>query len=245
MRTAVIIPTYNERENIEALIEEILALPISAHIIVVDDNSLDGTGEVAEELAQRHQEVGVIHRPGKLGLGTAYIAGFKRALALGTEYIVTMDADFSHQPCYLPRLVAEGKKSGLVIGSRYIEGGGISRWSLARRILSWGGNTTARLVLGLEARDCTSGFRCYRREVLESIDLDGTFSSGYSFLIEMLYRCQQMGHRISEVPIIFEDRHGGASKVSRREVFKALYTVLRLGRERVLAASRGKSQWNT
>jgi len=240
VRTTIVIPTYNESENIEALIEEILALPISVHIIVVDDNSPDGTGEIADRLARRHQRVEVIHRPGKLGLGTAYIAGFKRALALGAELIVTMDADFSHQPAYLPQLVAKSEKSGLVIGSRYVEGGGIRYWSPVRRLLSWGGNTLARLVLGLWARDCTAGFRCYRREVLESIDLDSIFSDGYSFLIEVLYRCQRKGHRIAEVPIIFEDRRHGISKISRREVMKALYTILRLGLERASTAIRGK-----
>lgn len=239
MKNTVIIPTYNERENVKALIEEILSLPISAHIIVVDDNSPDGTGEVAEELAERHQEVEVIHRPGKLGLGTAYITGFKRALALGADCIITMDADFSHHPRYLPQLLAASEGGSLVIGSRYIKGGGIRCWSLWRRLMSWWGNTSAHLILGLQARDCTAGFRCYRREALESIDLDRIFSDGYSFLIEMLYRCQRMGYRIAEVPIVFEDRRHGASKISRREVFKALYTLMRLGFERIFG--RGKS----
>ena len=253
MKTAVIIPTYNERDNIEALTKEILALrgdPSTAlslcseetldnttEIIIVDDNSPDGTGEIADELAKTHQEVKVIHRPAKLGLGTAYIAGFKEALALGADRILTMDADFSHNPRYIPHLVAESENAQVVIGSRYVDGGDTVNWGLWRRILSRGANTFARLVLGLKAHDCTAGFRCYHREVLESIELDKIFSDGYSFLIEMLYKCQQQGWEISEVPIIFEDRRRGASKISQKEIFKALYTVLSLGWQRIF--SRG------
>jgi len=253
VKTAVIIPTYNERDNIEALTKEILALrgdPSTAlslcseetldnttEIIIVDDNSPDGTGEIADELAKTHQEVKVIHRPAKLGLGTAYIAGFKEALALGADRILTMDADFSHNPRYIPHLVAESENAQVVIGSRYVDGGDTVNWGLWRRILSRGANTFARLVLGLKAHDCTAGFRCYHREVLESIELDKIFSDGYSFLIEMLYKCQQQGWEISEVPIIFEDRRRGASKISQKEIFKALYTVLSLGWQRIF--SRG------
>ena len=254
MKTAIIIPTYNESDNIEALVKEILALRAGAlthlhlcsgealghatEIIIVDDNSPDGTGEIADELARTYQEVKVIHRPAKLGLGTAYIAGFKKALALGADCILTMDADFSHNPRYIPRLVAKSEDAQVVIGSRYVDGGGTVNWGLWRRILSKGANTFARLVLGLKAHDCTAGFRCYRREVLESTELDKIFSDGYSFLIEMLYRCQQQGWEISEVPIIFEDRRRGASKISQKEIFKALYTVLSLGWQWILG--RGK-----
>jgi len=241
MKTAIIIPTYNESDNIEALTKEILALrPASGEtpgntteVIIVDDNSPDGTGDIADQLTKAYPGITAIHRPGKLGLGTAYITGFKEALALGADRIVTMDADFSHHPRYIPDLVAKTRDAQLVIGSRYVDGGGTLNWGLRRRILSRGANTFARLVLGLKAHDCTAGFRCYRREVLESIELDEIFSDGYSFLIEMLYKCQRKGWEIGEVPIIFEDRRRGASKISQREIFKALYTVLCLGWQRI------------
>ncbi len=233
MKTAVIIPTYNESDNIEALAKEILALGDITEIIIVDDNSPDGTGEIADELAKVYRGVKVIHRPAKLGLGTAHIAGFKEALALGADCIVTMDADLSHHPSYIPDLIAKSRIAHLVIGSRYVDGGGTMHWGLRRQILSRGANTFARLALGLSAHDCTAGFRCYRREVLESIELDEIFSNGYSFLIEMLYKCQRKGWEIGEVPVIFEDRRHGASKISHREIFKALYTVLCLVWERV------------
>ena len=234
MKTAVIIPTYNEKENIRILIGELLALPLPLETIIVDDNSPDGTGEIADELAKTHPQVHVIHRPRKLGLGTAHIAGFKKALEMGMDCVLTMDADFSHHPRYIPALVEKCKEADLVIGSRYVRGGGTLYCTLPRRILSWGANAFAKTVLWLHARDCTAGFRCYRREVLESISLDEIFSNGYSFLIEMLYRCQQQGWRIAEVPIIFENRRRGASKISRQEILRAMYTVLRLGGERLL-----------
>ena len=253
MKTAVIIPTYNESDNIETLAKEIMALRLgpstgSGHrsgqalgdvteIIIVDDNSPDGTGEIADKLAAAYRGIRVIHRPAKLGLGTAHIVGFKEALALGADRIVTMDADFSHHPRYIPDLLARNRDAQLVIGSRYVDGGGTLNWGLQRQILSKGANTFARLVLGLKVHDCTGAFRCYRREVLESIELDEIFSDGYSFMIEVLYKCQQRGWEIGEVPIIFEDRRHGTSKISRREIFKALYTVLCLGWERII--SRG------
>jgi dolichol-phosphate mannosyltransferase len=238
VKTAVIIPTYNESDNVVTLVEEIVALHAVAHIIIVDDHSPDGTGQIADELAKQYHEVHVIHRPGKLGLGTAYVAGFKLALTLPTDCIVTMDADFSHHPRYIPALIAQTRVYDLNIGSRYVDGGGTINCNLWRRFLSRMGNTVARLTLGLKASDCTAGFRCYRREVLETIDLDAIFSSGYSFLVEMLYECQQLGYRIGEVPIIFENRQQGASKISRGEVGKAAYTVLRLGWERLVGLSR-------
>ena len=238
METAVIIPTYNESANIVTLVEEIVALQVVAHIIVVDDNSSDGTGQIAEGLAKQHQEVCVIHRPGKLGLGTAYVSGFKLALTLPTDCIVTMDADFSHHPRYIPSLIAQTRVYDLSIGSRYVDGGGTVNCNLWRRFLSRMGNTAARLALGLKASDCTAGFRCYRRQVLEEVDLDTIFSSGYSFLVEMLYKCQQLGYRVGEVPIVFENRRQGASKISRSEIWKAAYTVLRLGWERLVGLSR-------
>jgi dolichol-phosphate mannosyltransferase len=183
VETAVIIPTYNESDNIVTLVEEIVALQVVAHIIIVDDNSSDDTGRLAEELAKQHQEVCVIHRLGKLGLGTAYIAGFKLALTLPTDCILTMDADFSHSPRYIPSLIAQARVYDLSIGSRYVDGGGAVNCNLWRRFLSRMGNTVARLTLGLKASDCTAGFRCYRRQVLEAVDLDAIFSNGYLFLV--------------------------------------------------------------
>lgn len=234
----VIVPTYNEKENITALVELLLTLPVVPDVIIVDDNSPDGTGDIADQLAAAYPgRVHVIHRAGKLGLGTAYITGFKYALAEGSDLIVTMDADFSHHPRYIPAMVAEIMHGyDLVIGSRYVPGGGAVECTLPRKVLSWGANAIARVMLNLQAHDTTAGFRCYRREVLASIPLDGIFSSGYSFLIEMLYKVQQGGWRVGEVPIIFENRQQGVSKISKNEVFKALYTVVRLSWTRVSGA---------
>ncbi len=233
IRTVVIVPTYNERENIVPLAEQLAALPVVTHVIVVDDASPDGTGEVADELARREPKLDVLHRSGKLGLGTAYVAGFHRAFALGAERVLTMDADFSHHPRYVPALVALADERDLTIGSRYVPGGGTSQWGLGRRVLSRGANLVARLALGLAARDCTAGFRCYRRELLERVPIDSIRSNGYSFLVEMLFRCQRAGCRVGEVAIFFENRTRGASKISRQEIVKAMWTVARLARERL------------
>lgn len=225
-----IVPTYNEADNLGELIEQLLALPVGLSVIVVDDNSPDGTGELADQWAGRYPErVFPIHRAGKLGLGTAYIAGFRKALdELGAERILTMDADFSHNPRYIPAMVELSRTRHVVIGSRYVPGGGAVNCSRKRIWLSKGANAFARGLLGLRAQDATAGFRLYRREVLQSIPLDQIFSSGYSFLIEMLFMCQRRGWQIGEVPIIFEDRRRGTTKISRQEIFKAQYTVLRL-----------------
>jgi dolichol-phosphate mannosyltransferase len=238
MKTFVIVPTYNEVENLEPLTEQILALPPELHIAVVDDNSPDGTGQLADELARRHREIHVIHRPGKLGLGTAYRAGFKHALDAEADLIVTMDADFSHHPRYIPRLINLTETCHLTIGSRYVDGGGVRNWGLKRRVLSRTANLIARIALGLQAHDCTAGFRCYRREVLEKVNPDSILSSGYSFLVEMLYRCQRLGYKIGEISIIFENRQHGQSKISEKEIYKAGYTVLRLGLERLLGRKK-------
>ncbi len=227
-RGAVVVPTYNEAENIESLVTQILGLGLDLQVLVVDDNSPDGTGRLADQMAGTDEHVHVIHRSGKLGLGTAYIAGFKYALAQGAPFIMTMDADFSHHPSYIPAMVNKSATRDVVIGSRYVKGGGTRNCTLPRKALSRGANLFAKVMLGLQARDCTAGFRCYRRHVLESIELDTIFSSGYSFLIEMLYRCQQHGFSVGEVPIVFENRQRGASKISRTEIIKAMYTVLRL-----------------
>ncbi len=231
MNTTVIVPTYNERENIEALVQQLLALPVDLRVLVVDDNSPDGTGALADGLAAASGgRVSVIHRPGKLGLGTAYVAGFRQALAAGADSALTMDADFSHNPRYIPAMLALCEEGhDLVIGSRYVRGGSTSGCTLPRILLSWGANAFARLMLGLRARDATAGFRCYRRQVLESVGLDEIRSSGYSFLIEMLYRAQRRRCRVGEVPICFDNRRLGQSKISRGEILRAMQTVLRLG----------------
>lgn len=234
MKNTVIVPTYNELENLADLVDQILGLDINAHVIVVDDNSPDGTGELADELAAKDDRMSVVHRPGKLGLGTAYVAGFKQALVEGADRVVTMDADFSHNPRYIPALVSLMDHHDLGIGSRYVDGGGVTAdWGIHRKFLSWGANHFTRLMLGLRAHDCTAGFRCYRREVLQNIDLDCIFSNGYSFLIEMLFKCQSMGYSIGETPITFENRHHGSSKISQIEIYKAMYTVLRLAAARL------------
>ena len=239
MHVAGIIPTYNEKENIEALVTQLLALPTGVHVIVVDDNSPDGTGEIADRLAvESDGRVDVIHRPGKLGLGTAYIAGFKQALAEGFDLICTMDADFSHNPRYIPSIVDKiGQGYDLVIGSRYVPGGGTAGCTFDRKLLSWGANAFARTMLGLRAHDTTAGFRCYRREVLEEVGMDEIKASGYSFLIEMLYRIHRHGRQVGEIPIIFENRRLGTSKISKDEVIRAMGTVLRLACTRLKRAS--------
>lgn len=245
MPPAIVIPTYNESDNIPTLVSQILALPIDAHVIVVDDNSPDGTGKILDEMAGRDARVHPVHRPAKLGLGTAHIAGMRHAFALNLEPVVTMDADFSHHPRYIPDLIAGLDKHDVMIGSRYVPGGGTRFFSVQRQFLSNGANAFARLALGLKARDCTAGFRVYRRAVLESIDLDRIFSNGYSFLIELLFLCQRNGWRIGESPIIYEDRRAGKSKISKAEIYKATYTVLRLfwrrGRMRTARALRRNS----
>lgn len=228
--TFVIVPTYNEADNLDELLEQLLALSTPIGAIVVDDNSPDGTGDMAERWAAENPgRVHVIHRPAKLGLGTAYIAGFKKAINdLAAERILTMDADFSHNPRYIPDMIALSRTKHVVIGSRYVPGGGARNCTRKRIYLSRGANFVARTLLGLKARDATAGFRLYRREVLQSIPLDEVFSSGYSFLVEMLFLCQRRGWQIGEVPIIFEDRRKGQTKISRQEILKAQYTVLRL-----------------
>lgn len=228
--TFVIVPTYNEADNLDDLIRQLLALPVDLGVVVVDDHSPDGTGALADGWAEREPErVHVVHRPGKLGLGTAYIAGFKKALGdLGARRVMTMDADFSHNPRYIPAMIELSQSKHVVIGSRYVPGGGSRNCTWKRILLSRGANMAARLALGLRAEDATAGFRLYRREVLESIPLDEIFSSGYSFLVEMLFLCQRRGWQIGEVPIIFEDRRKGTTKISRNEVLKAQYTIARL-----------------
>jgi dolichol-phosphate mannosyltransferase len=229
----VVLPTYNEAVNIERLVTAVRAkLPASARVLIVDDNSPDGTGEIAARLAQEDGAVHCLHRPTKEGLGPAYIAGFREALAGGAGLIVEMDADFSHDPAYLPRLLAAAERTDVAIGSRYVPGGGVGDWGAVRRGVSRGGSAYARFVLGIGVRDLTGGFKCFRREVLEAIDLDSVRSLGYAFQVEMTYRAIQLGFDVAEVPIVFRDRQAGSSKMSRSIVAEAIWRVpmLRFGR---------------
>ncbi|BCS53660.1 polyprenol monophosphomannose synthase [Geobacter sp. SVR] len=231
MKSFVIIPTYNEKENIVRLAEEVLKQHPSINILFVDDNSPDGTGTIADELASSEERIRVLHRPGKLGLGSAYREGFRMALDLGADYIIEMDADFSHDPKILPVFLQAAASCDLVIGSRYLNGVSVVNWPLRRLMLSYFASVYARFVTGLKLMDCTSGFKCFRRETLESIDMERVKSDGYSFQIEMNYRCMEKGLRMIEVPIIFIDRHAGTSKISRKIVREAVVMVwkLRLG----------------
>ncbi len=224
----VIVPTYNECENIASLLPRVLDYP-GLSVLIVDDGSPDGTGDIVAAEAEQNPRVHLIRRSGKQGLGTAYIAGFRYALERGAEYIFEMDADFSHDPRYLPDLLHAAETAyDLVIGSRYVPGGSTTDWGLGRQLISRGGNLYARLLLGLPVVDMTGGYRCYRRRALEAIQLERIKSNGYSFQIEMAYRVQQAGMAIGEVPIVFPDRRVGASKMSRHIVFEALLNVVRL-----------------
>ena len=231
--TWLILPTYNEAENIAPFVEAVQAeLPAGARVLIVDDSSPDGTGEIADRLAAEREGVAVLHRPLREGLGPAYIAGFREALAGGAELILEMDSDFSHEPAYLPRLLEAIEGADLAIGSRYVEGGGIGDWGAMRRAISRGGSAYARFVLGVPINDLTGGFKCFRREVLEAIDLDAVQAKGYAFQVELTYRAVQKGFRVVEVPIVFRDRRVGNSKMSRAIVLEAIWRVplLRFGR---------------
>jgi len=223
----VIIPTYNERENLPRLLDGLFAYLPDAHALVVDDNSPDGTGQIADDRARGDSRVRVLHRPGKQGLGKAYIAGFHQALLTEAQYIFEMDADFSHDPKYLPLFMERIQHADVVIGSRYVRGGGVTNWGFHRKLISSLGNTFARVALNLRARDCTAGYKCYRRSVLEALALDDIHSEGYAFQVEMIYRCQRHGFRITEFPIIFPDRVLGASKMSKKIIVEALVFVFR------------------
>jgi dolichol-phosphate mannosyltransferase len=227
MKTLIIIPTYNELENLPSLLTEIFQYAPATDVLIVDDNSPDGTGELADRLSLEDARVHVLHRSGKLGLGTAYIAGFKYAIEQNYEAAFEMDADFSHDPRYLPDFLAKIEQADLVIGSRYIPGGSTPNWSLIRRAISGCGNIFARFVLRLPVHDCTAGFRCYRRAVLEQIGLDTIQSQGYGFQVELAYRTYRLGFRIVETPIVFMDRRVGKSKMSRAIVFEAFTYVIR------------------
>jgi dolichol-phosphate mannosyltransferase len=225
-RVWVILPTYNEAENLEPLVGAVRErLPESSRILIVDDNSPDGTGEIANRLASEAAEVSVLHREVKEGLGPAYLAGFERALAGGAELVVEMDADLSHDPEYLPRLLAAAEDADLVLGSRYVEGGGVAEWGPVRRFISRGGSAYARGLLGVPVRDLTGGFKVFRREVLESIDLGSIRARGYAFQVETTYRAIKRGFRVVEVPIVFRDRIEGSSKMSGPIVAEAIWRV--------------------
>jgi dolichol-phosphate mannosyltransferase len=222
----LVLPTYNEAANIEAIVEAVLVkLPRSGRVLVVDDSSPDGTAEIVERLAGGSDRVELLRRPRKEGLGPAYVAGFKRALAGGAGLVLEMDADFSHDPAYLPRLLAAMDRADVAIGSRYVDGGGVEDWSALRQAISRGGSAYARLALGLDVRDLTGGFKCFRREVLEAINLDSVSARGYAFQVELTYRAIRLGFDVVEVPIVFRDRRAGSSKMGGAIVAEAIWRV--------------------
>jgi len=242
LKITVVIPTYNERDNIEKLCNAILSQDERINVLVVDDNSPDGTGEIADRIANATSRVKVLHRAGKLGLGSAYREGFRIALDDNADYVLEMDADFSHDPSMLPLFVEKMTDCDLVIGSRYINGVSVVNWPIRRLILSYCASVYTRVITGLKLSDCTGGFKCFRREVLEAIDIGSIKSDGYSFQIEMNYRCHEKGFRICEVPIIFVDRHAGTSKMSKQIVREAVFMVwkLKFGSIRRLMFGAGK-----
>ena len=224
-KALICLPTYDEKENLGPMVAAVLAAAPQADILVIDDNSPDGTGRLADALAAREPRVQVLHRAGKEGLGKAYLAGFAWALARDYGLVLEMDCDFSHDPRHLPELLAAAAEADLVLGSRYVEGGGTVNWGLGRKLISRGGSLYARTILGLSVRDLTGGFTCFRREVLEGIDLRSVPCTGYAFQIELTYRAARRGFRIREVPITFVDRRVGHSKMSRRIVLEAIRKV--------------------
>jgi dolichol-phosphate mannosyltransferase len=226
VRAVVCLPTYNERENLEPMVRALLGrLGPDDGVLVIDDGSPDGTGELADTLAAAEPRVAVLHRDRKRGLGPAYLAGFRRALADGAELILEMDCDFSHNPADVPRLLAAAEDADLVLASRYVEGGGTENWGLLRRFISRGGSLYAQVLLGLHVRDLTGGFKCYRRAVLEALPLDDIHSKGYAFQIETTYRALRKGFSVREIPITFVDRLEGGSKMSKTIVVEAVWKV--------------------
>jgi dolichol-phosphate mannosyltransferase len=225
----LILPTYDEAQNLEPLVRAVLprleSTGLPHRVLVVDDASPDGTGVIADRLASELEPVEVLHRSGKQGLGKAYLAGFARALDSGAELVLEMDADFSHDPADLPRLIGAARDADLVLGSRYVEGGGVTDWGLTRRLLSRGGCWYARTVLGVPIRDLTGGFKCFQRQVLESLDLDGIHADGYGFQIELTYRTAKAGFSVKEIPIVFRERQRGISKMTPRIALEAVWKV--------------------
>ncbi|MBP7652715.1 polyprenol monophosphomannose synthase [Candidatus Dependentiae bacterium] len=231
LKKLVVIPTYNEKENIYKLIDLIVNLDYEFNVCIVDDNSPDGTSGIVEQMKKEHlkkEQIHLIKRTGKLGLGTAYKTGIKYGLSNGFEIIFTMDADFSHHPKYLPDFLVKLKENDIVIGSRYVPGGGTVNWGMHRKILSGSANLFAKFMLGLKSNDNTAGYRGYHKKVFDKVNLDIILSEGYSFLVEMIFRCSQQNFLIGETPIIFVDREKGSSKISKQEIFKAIKTIFRL-----------------
>ena len=228
-RALVIVPTYNERDNIERLCREVLEQDPRVDVLIIDDNSPDGTGQLADELAAANPRIGVHHRAGKLGLGTAYLEGFRIGIGRGYGLMLEMDADFSHDPAHLPQFLKAAEDYDVVLGSRYLHGRvTVINWPITRLILSYGANVYARFVTGLPVADATGGYKCFRRKVLESIALDRVESEGYAFQIEMSFRAWKRGFRIGEIPIVFVDRTAGESKMSKRIVREAVWRVWKL-----------------
>lgn len=240
MRALVIIPTYNERENVGKIIPQVLAIDDRIDVLIVDDNSPDGTGEMADELSRSSERTKVMHREKKLGLGSAYVTGFKYALEHEYEYVFEMDADFSHDPKDLSRFLHEAQTSDLVVGSRYIHGVSVINWPMSRLLLSYFANVYARIITGVPVYDLTGGFKCYRRKVLESIDLDKISSDGYGFQIEMNFKSYHKGFQVKEIPIIFVERRSGSSKMSRKIIWEAFFLVWRLRFTSLWARMLGK-----
>ena len=228
MKVVVVIPTYNERENAANMAKAVCAALPDGELLFVDDNSPDGTGALVDELAQAEPRIRCLHRAGKEGLGRAYVAGFKEALARGADVVIQMDCDFSHDPKDLPRLVAASAEADLVIGSRYVKGGGTPGWPFKRRLISRAGGVFIRAVTGMPIKDPTGGFRCWRRAALEGIDLDTVESAGYSFQLEMNHRAWKRGYRIREIPIVFTDRVAGTSKITAGIALESIKIALRL-----------------
>ena len=234
MKSLIIVPTYNELENLRRLLPELMDLGPDVRVLVVDDNSPDGTGRLADELAAENERISVLHRPEKLGLGSAYVAGFKYAIQQDVDCVFEMDADFSHDPATIPEFIEEIASCDVVIGSRYISGINVVNWPMSRLLLSYFANIYTRVVTGMTIRDTTSGFKCFRREVLEHIDLDSVRSDGYAFQIEMNFRCWRKGYRMREIPIIFVDRRSGTSKLSQGVINEAVWIVWWLRLQRIL-----------
>jgi len=227
VRTLIVIPTYNERENIASLIDDVRRAAPAADLLVIDDNSPDGTGALVDEIGARHPQARALHRPGKLGLGTAYVLGFRYAIEQGYDLVFEMDADYSHDPRYLPTFLQMAEHADLVIGSRYIPGGDTPNWSPLRKLISGGGNIFARTLLRIPVKDCTSGYRCYRTAALGRLNLDAIHAQGYAFQVEMAYTFWKSGYRVREVPIVFVDRRVGKSKMSRTIFIEGFTWVMR------------------
>jgi dolichol-phosphate mannosyltransferase len=238
-RAVICLPTYDERENLAAIVRAIHGVAPAVDVLVIDDASPDGTGALADELAASDARVKVLHRAGKQGLGRAYLAGFAWALERGYGLVLEMDADFSHDPRHLPELLAAARDADLVLGSRWVKGGGTVNWGLGRKLVSRGGSLYARTILGVGVRDLTGGFKCFRREVLEAVDLPTVECSGYAFQIELTYRALRKGFRVVEVPIVFTERRAGRSKMSRRILLEAVAKVWSMRFSRFARAAAG------